>query len=133
MSKALGKALIVAALAVPACHTMVPLTFEGVAAERPGTVYITREDQTTLALTGPQVFGDTIVGYVGPTFHELDRDDVSRVEIKRSAKGKTMALVAASIAGAAALGVVISGLGSDSPLYDCNDEPERPECQGQGL
>ena len=94
-------------------------------------MYITREDQTVLALTGPQVFGDTIVGYVGPTFHELDRDDVARVAIKRSAKGKTMALVAASIAGAAMVGVMISGIGSDSPLYDCTDTPDIPPCQGQ--
>lgn len=131
MPKALRKALIVAALAVPACHTMVPLTFEGVAVERPGTVYITREDQTVLVLTGPQVFGDTIVGYIGPTFYELDRDDVSRVTVKRSAKGKTMALVAASIAGAAMLGAMMSGLGEDSPLYDCMETPDIPPCQGQ--
>ena len=29
MPNALEKVLIIAALAVPACHTMVPLTFEG--------------------------------------------------------------------------------------------------------
>ena len=133
MPKRVGRAWILAALASAACHTMVPLTFDEVSAMRPGTVYITRDDQSVLALTGPQVFGDTLVGYIGTAFYELDQKEVARVEVKRSAKGKTMALVAASIASAAAIGVVISGLGSDSPLYDCNDEPERPECQGQGL
>ena len=128
------KATIVLALATAACHTMVPLTLEEVSSMRPGTVYLTRGDATQLQLTGPQVFGDTIVGYdMGGNFHELDRHEVSRVTMKQSAKGKTMALVAAGIVGAAAIGVVISGIGADSPLYDCNDEPERPECQGQGM
>ena len=132
MRKTFEKALIVAMLGSAACHTMVPLTFDEVGSMRPGTVYLTREDATMLELTGPQVFGDTLVGYSAGTFYELDRKEISRVTMKQSAKGKTIALVAAGIAGAAAIGVVISGLGDDSPLYDCNDTPEIPECQGQG-
>jgi hypothetical protein len=127
------KAIIVVALASAACHTMVPLTFDEVGATRPGTVYLTRGDATMLELTGPQVFGDTIVGYdMGGNFYELDRKEISRVTVRQSAKGKTMALVAAGIAGAAAIGVLISGIGEDSPPYDCNDTPEIPPCQGQG-
>ena len=132
MRKTFEKAIMVAVLATAACHTMVPLTFDEVGSMRPGTVYLTREDATMLELTGPQVFGDTLVGYSAGTFYELDRKEISRVTMKQSAKGKTIALVAAGIAGAAAIGVVISGLGDDSPLYDCNDTPEIPECQGQG-
>ena len=129
-----GKAIIVVALVSAACHSMVPLTFDEVGSVRPGTVYLTRGDATMLELTGPQVFGDTIVGYdMGGNFYELDRKEISRVTVRQSAKVKTMALVAAGIAGAAAIGVMISGIGGDPPLYDCNDEPDRPECQGMGM
>lgn len=129
-----GKALAFAALASAACHTMVPLTLDEVAVVKPGQVWITRSDQTVAELTGPQVFGDTLVGYIGGLFHELDAKEVERIVIKRSAKGKTMALVAAGIAGAAAVGVVISGLGEEGNTanVDCNDVPDDPRCQGQG-
>ena len=38
-------------------------------------------------MNGPQVFGDTLVGYIGGAFHELPTADIARVGIKRSAKG----------------------------------------------
>ena len=73
------------------------------------------------------------MGYIGSTFYELDRDEVSRVTVKQPAKGKTMGLVAAGIAGAAAIGVMISGLGEagETDNIDCFDRPDAPECQGQ--
>ena len=134
MQRLLGKTLVVTALATAACHTMVPMSFEEVGTVRPGEVYITRPDRTVLVLTGPQVFGDTIVGYIGTTFYELDRDEVSRVTVKRSAKGRTIGLVAAGIAAAAGVGVMISGLGEEGATsnVDCNDVPDDPRCQGQG-
>ncbi len=135
MKRTVGKALVFAALASAACHTMVPLTFEEVGATSPGTVFLTRDDATVLELTGPQVFGDTIVGYdMGGNFYELDRKEISRVTVKQSAKGKTMALVAASIASAAVVGVWISGLGEEGQTanVDCNDVPDDPRCMGQG-
>jgi len=113
---------------------MVPMTLEEVAVVRPGQVWITYTDQTVAELTGPQVFGDTLVGYIAGEFHEFDAKEVERIVIKRSAKGKTMALVAAGIASAAAVGVVISGLGEEGNTanVDCNDVPDDPRCQGQG-
>ena len=135
MRKTLERAFIVAALATAACHSMVPLTLEEVSAVRPGTVYITRDDATVLELTGPQVFGDTIVGYdLTGIFYELDRGEIASLEMKRSAQGKTIALVAAGIVGAAAVGAVISGAGEEGKTanVDCNDVPDDPRCMGQG-
>ena len=135
MNRVAGKALILTVVVTVACHTMVPLTFEDVGSMRPGTVYLTRDDATQLELTGPQVFGDTIVGYdMGGTFHELDRKEISRVTMKQAAKGKTIGLVAASIAVAGAIGVWISGLGEEGETagVDCNDVPDDPRCMGQG-
>ena len=134
MNKTVGKALIFAVLASAACHTMVPLTFDEVGSMRPGTVYLTRPDATVIELTGPQVFGDTMVGYSAGTFYELDRKEISRVTVKQSAKGKTIGLVAASIVAAGVVGVWISGIGDegDTANVDCNDVPDDPRCMGQG-
>jgi hypothetical protein len=113
---------------------MTPLSFEDVALQRPARVWVTQADKSVVELNGPQVFNDTLVGYIGGAFTELPATDISQVTVKRSAKGKTMALIAASILGAAALGVAISGIGDPSPHndIDCNEFPEEPECQGQG-
>jgi hypothetical protein len=111
---------------------MVPVNLERVAAERPYRVWVTQADQGVVEVSGPQVINDTLVGYIGGVFTELPATDVKQVKVKRSAKGKTMALVAASIVGAGALGVVISGLGSSGrdPGVDCMDVPDDPRCLG---
>ena len=133
MRRVLGL-LAFAAFASPACYTMASLTWEEISVQRPTNVWVTRDDRSVVVMNGPQVFGDTLVGYIGGQFYELPTADIERVTIKRSAKGKTIALVAASIAGAAAIGVVISGLGEQSfaGMVDCNDEPDDPRCQGMG-
>ena len=124
---ALAATMIVGA----SCHTMAPLTWEEVTTFRPARVSVTLDDQSVVVVSGPQMFGDTLVGYVGGDFQELPTASIKQVVVKRSAKGKTMALVAASIAGAAALGVLISSVGdpSDRDQVDCDYEPEDPRCQ----
>jgi hypothetical protein len=110
---------------------MAPLTWEEVATIRPSRVWVTTEDQAVVEVSGPQMFGDTLVGYVGGDFQELPTSDIKQVVVKRAAKGKTMALVAASIAGGAAIAVVISGAGA-RPKFEVNcddyDPGEHPDC-----
>lgn len=127
-------ALVLAAWAGAACYAMVPVTLEDVASERPYRIWVTNADRSVVEVSGPQVFNDTLVGYIAGTFSELPAQDITKVTVKRSAKGKTMALVAGSIVGAAAIGVVISGIGNSGrdPGVDCNDVPEDPRCLGQG-
>lgn len=123
--------LLAATVTGAACHTMAPLTWEDVAAERPARVWVTQADQSTVEVSGPQLFGDTLVGYIGGDFQELSTKEIQRVVVRRSAKGKTLALVAASIAGAAGIAVVISGFGSASERdqIDCDyDETNDPRC-----
>ena len=130
MRSTLVAGLAAAALIGSACHTMVPLTWEDVQAQRPASVYVTM-DQSTVEVSGPLLYGDTLVGYVGADFQELRTGDISKVTVRRSAKGKTMALVAASIVGAGAIAVVISGVGSASERdqIDCDyDETNDPRC-----
>jgi hypothetical protein len=135
MHRIAQRSLVFAVLATVACHSMVPMTLEEVETQRPASVFVTRDDRSTVELSGPQVFGDTIVGYIGPTFTELPTSDLQAVAVKRTAKGKTMALVAAGIGVAAVMGVLISGLGEEGATanVDCNDVPDDPRCMGQGI
>ena len=129
-SKLVG-ALAASMLVGAACHTMAPLTWEEVATIHPPRVSVTLDDQSVVVVSGPQMFGDTLVGYIGGDFQELPTSNIKQVVVKRAAKGKTMALVAASIAGAAAIGVLISSVGepSERDQVDCDYEPEDPRCQ----
>lgn len=126
-----GASLAIAALTSLGCYTMAPLSWEDITNQRPARVWVTQADRSRIVVNGPQVFGDTLVGYIAGTFQELPTADIAQVVIKRAAKGRTMALIAASIAGAAALGVFISGIGDRGNETDCNEFPDEPECQGQ--
>jgi len=114
-----------------ACHTMAPLSWDDVAGLRPSRVWITQSDQSVVEVSGPQVFGDTLVGYVNGAFLELPTADVKRVVVRRAARAKTVALIAAGAAGAAAIAVWMSGVGNPSERdnVDCDYEPEDPRCQ----
>jgi hypothetical protein len=121
--------LIAAALVGTACHTMAPMNWDEVAIQRPSTVWITRANET-VQVSGPQVFNDTLVGYVNGAFEELPISDVTTVAVRRPARGKTIALVAASTAAATALAVWIANGGSfgDNTFIDCPDTPDDPRC-----
>lgn len=133
MKQTVLRSLLVSA-AVTACYTMVPMSLEDVAAEKPYRVWVTHEDNSVLEVNGPQIFNDTLVGYIRGAFTEVPAKQITLVTIKRSAKGKTMGLVAAGIVTGGLVGVLISGLGSSGrdPGVDCNDVPDDPRCQGQG-
>lgn len=123
--------LIAATLLATACHTMTPLSWDELNGLRPSRVWITQTNQSVFEVSGPQVFGDTLVGYVNGQFRELPTADVKQVSVRRAARGKTIALIAAGTAGAAAIGVWMSGIGDRSArdLIDCDYEPEHPDCQ----
>lgn len=124
--------LLFATVALTACHSMTPLSWSEVAGLRPSRVWVTHADQSVAEVSGPQVFGDTLVGYVNGGFVELPTAAIKQVVMRRPARGKTMALVAASIAGAAAVAVVVSSIGApdakDGVNCDDYDPGEHPLC-----
>lgn len=123
--------LSAAVLSGAACHTMRPVTLTELGAMRPSQVWVTRADQTTVIVSGPQTFGDTLVGYVGGRFEEMPVAGVQRIVVRRPAKGKTAALIVAGTVGVAALAVLISGgSGYFNPAdkLDCEDDPYQPGC-----
>ena len=122
--------LVAVAVVGTACHKMTALSWNELDAMRPGQVWVTYSDETVAELSGPQRFGDTLVGYIGGAFTEIPTAQIKQVTMRESAKGKTIALVAASTAVAAGLAVWMAGAGepSEKDMVDCNDVPDDPRC-----
>lgn len=126
---------LVAAGLGTACHTMQPLSWDEIEGIRPSRVWITRADASVVEVSGPQVFGDTLVGYINGEFSELPTAELRRAVVRRPARAKTIGLALAGTAVTAGLMAMIAG--GDRTLNvpalpDCNDVPDDPYCQGQG-
>lgn len=130
MRSTLISGLVAVAVVGAACHKMTALTWAELNAMKPGQVWVTYSDETVAEVSGPQVFGDTLVGYIGGEFTEIPTAQVKLVTMRESAKGKTIALVAASTAVAAGLAWWMAGAGdpSEKDQVDCNDVPDDPRC-----
>jgi len=118
------------------CHTMRPVTLDQLGAMRPAQAWVTRADQSTVIVSGPQTFGDTLVGYVNGQFEEIPVASLQKIVVRRRAGGKTAALVAAGALGIAALAVAISSSGdyrNPADLLDCDDDPDQLGCPGNPL
>jgi hypothetical protein len=123
--------LIAATASGAACHTMRPVTLGELGAMRPSEVRVTRADQSVVVVSGPQTFGDTLVGYVNGQFEEMPGVGLKQMLVRRSARGRTAALVAAGAVGIAALAALVSGAGdyrNPADRHDCYDDPEAPGC-----
>jgi hypothetical protein len=123
--------LIATTLASAGCYSMKPVTIDEVGPLRPSRIWVTRGNEIVEVL-GPRVFGDTLVGYVNGTFEEIPAASVKHVTMLKRSRGKTVALVAGTTVGVAAFAILLSGTGvfSDPRQFvDCDDDPERPECQ----
>jgi len=130
MRSTLTGGLIALVLVGTACHKMTVLSWAELGAMRPGTVWVTYSDASVAEVSGPQIFGDTLVGYVSGEFTEIPTGQVQQVTMRESAKGKTIALVVASTAAAAGLAAFMAGSGvfGKSHNTDCYDTPEADEC-----
>ena len=131
MRSTLAAGLIATALVGTACHSMTPLSWREIGALRPSRVYVTHADKSVVEMSGPQVFGDTLVGYINGQFLEVPTAEIRRVAMKRPDRAKTIALAAGSTAAAVALAVWISssGIFGASHGLDCPDVPDDPRCQ----
>ncbi len=106
--------LIVASLVVgSACHTMRAVTFDDLIARPASRVWVTAADHTVLVVDGAQVFRGRLVGFVEEKYRVFPPAEIQRVVARRFAPGKTVALVAASAAGATVAMVLLSGTGGE--------------------
>jgi hypothetical protein len=126
-----GILLLAAGLSTAACTTMRPVSLDELGAMRPAEAVVTKHDQTVVVVSGPQTVGDTLMGYVNGRFEEIPAENLQEIRVKRPARAKTAAVVAAGLAGIAAVAVAISSTGDyDNPAdrLDCEDDPDQQGC-----
>jgi hypothetical protein len=107
------------------------VSLEELGAIRPSEVRVTRTDQTTVVVAGPQAIGDTLMGYVNGEWQEIPATSLQQLVVKRRDKKKTAALVAAGLVGVATFAYMVSSSGdhvNPEALADCEDDPELPGC-----
>lgn len=123
--------LVATAFSSAACHTLRPVTLQQVGIAKPSEVKVTRGDQSVVTVSGPQVLGDTLVGYVNGKFEELVGADLKQVRMKSPAKGKTTALILVTAVGIAGFAMMLTSSGTPAePGPDCTENPMRPGCPG---
>ena len=123
--------LLVAALSVPSCKTMKPVTLDELRTMKPDQVWVTQSDQTVVLVSTPQVVGDTLVGYINGTYEELPAARVKQVTMLRAATTRTAALVAAVAVGFGGMVYALIGGKGDTRVCDpsyCEEHGEDPCC-----
>jgi hypothetical protein len=130
----LAASLWVVACALPgaACYTLRPVTYEQLGTARPGTVWITRSDQSVVVLETPRVFGDTLVGYINGEFKELSATELNPrlFRVRHVASARTAAVIAVAAAGIGTFVGLISSTGQyvdPTAGLDCED-PQTVGC-----
>jgi hypothetical protein len=119
------------AVSTVACHTTKAVTVEMAPAKNP--VWLTLNDQSVTILYGPQIYGNKLVGFVAGKYQEFPIDQVKELHAREPARGRTMALVAAGVAGAAVVLYAAAGhlhSAPDTHMTDlCDESPDDPSCQ----
>jgi hypothetical protein len=132
MRRTLVGGLIAATLASTACYTMRTVSLDELGGLKASRAWVTKDDQTTVIVSGPRTFGDTLVGYVNGQFEELLSTDVKQIIVRRPARTRTFALVAVGLVSVGAVAAAVSGTfsGHRDPerLLDCEDDPFQPGC-----
>jgi hypothetical protein len=126
----MGSALLLTALSSAACHTIKPVTLDELSAMKPQKAYVTQSDQTEVIVTGPQVEGDTLVGYVGGVYEEMPKSQVKEVRVSKPATSKTVLLVTAITVGFGGMVYALAGSGSGGKGQTdfCDKHPDDPTC-----
>ena len=104
--------LIAALLSSAACYSMKPVALEELVAIRPTKARVTRSDQSVTVVWGPRVIENRLVGWVDGEYQVMPATDVQQVLVKRPARGRTAAAIAAGTVGAAALVYMLTGSGN---------------------
>jgi hypothetical protein len=110
-----GCTLIVVALSSAACHTMRPVALDQVGGVRPTSVVVKRDHQQDVVVSNPQVFGDTLVGFVNRKYEVLPPASFNQLLMKQPAPGRTAALVAAGMLGLVGAAFLVASSGSSAP------------------
>lgn len=131
MRSLLGCALVLAALAGAGCKTTAPVTLAELNALKPERAWVTEGGKSVIIVDGPQVVGDTIVGYVNGVYEEMPSEKFSQIVVEKNATGRTILLVGVITAGFGGMMYALLG-SSSSEKYKgsdfCEEHPEDPDC-----
>ena len=129
MHPVLRSALLLAALASPACHVTRSVTLDQAPAN--SSVWLTLSDQSVVVVSGPKIYGTKLVGFVNGIYEEIPTAQVKEVHVREMNGARTAALVAAGAVGFAGFAYALAGAGkSDKPNYcDAPEHVDEPICQ----
>ncbi|HUL03397.1 MAG TPA: hypothetical protein VLV16_09245 [Gemmatimonadales bacterium] len=117
------------ALSSVACHTMAPATLDQLGTMKPSRAWVTLGDKSVVEISGPQIMGDTLVGYVNGVYQELPAATVKSVTVQKTSTGKTVALVVASTVAFGGFAYLITSAASNQddkgPTVECQENPDR--------
>jgi len=131
MRSSTGCALLLAAISSVACHTRKPIALNELNALRPEQAWVTEGDKTVILVTGPQVVGDTLVGYVNGVYEEMPAAQLTQVVVQRPATTRTVLLVSGITVVFGGMVYALTGArGGDKYLGEdyCDEHPEDPAC-----
>jgi hypothetical protein len=130
MRPIVGCALFLAALVSAACHTTQAISLDQLNALKPDHAWVTETDNTVIVIYGPQVLGDTLVGYVNGKYEEMPVSQFKQVVVQKGSTSRTVLLVAAIAVGFGGMAYALAG-GKDTfscdPSY-CEEHPEDTCC-----
>jgi hypothetical protein len=130
MRPIIGCALLLAALSSAACRTRKPVTVDQLKALKPDRVWVTEHDQSVTLVSGPQLVGDTLVGYVNGAYEEMPTAQFKQFVVERPATTRTVLLVTVIAAGLGGMAYTLAGGGEGNkftPDY-CEEHGEDPGC-----
>ena len=105
-----GLALVL--LTSAGCHrTKVVSLDQSVASDR---VWVTLNNESVVLLSGPQIYGNKLVGFVDGKYEEYPTTHVKQLHVREPHTAATVALVATGAAAFAAFTYIIAG-SSDTP------------------
>lgn len=129
---AIGGVVALATFAGLACHTMASVPVNQLGALKPSRAWLKMGDHSVVEVSGPQVMGDTVVGYVKGEYHELPLANVTGVTVQKTSAGKTLALVASSMVVLGGLAYVVASASNKEDttgaMINCQDNPNAPGC-----
>ena len=110
-----------------ACTSVVPVspaTF--VSSKAPGQVWVTKTDNSVVAVGSPHIVADTLTGFVNGEYAEMPLASVQSMRARQPAPRRTVLLLGGiTLAGAGAVTLTVKALqGSSSPL----DNNPNPNC-----
>jgi hypothetical protein len=108
---------------------MKPVTMEQLNAIKPDKAWVTDSGKQFL-ISGPQLVGDTLVGYVNGEYQELPTAHFTQVMVQRPATGKTAALIAVITVGFGGMVYALAGGGASGKGQSdfCDKHPEDVTC-----